>query len=169
MAIFIHDACVLIDIANAGITDAFAGLDGTLLTTDLVRAEIVDSAQKQIVDALIASEALSMLKSSPEEMAAIAGLQRTNPVLSIPDCSVLFHAELRGAIIMTNEKALRGIAKANSVEVHGVLWLFDTLVKNGAVPGDDMANRLELVRRRGSHLPEAECAKLIRAWCGRNA
>mgnify|MGYP000995190686 FL=1 len=81
MAILVHDACVLIDVANARIADAFAGLDTTLLTTDLVRAEIVDSAQKQVVDALIATGALGMLESSPEEMAAIATLQRTNPVL----------------------------------------------------------------------------------------
>ena len=53
--------------------------------------------------------------------------RRREPALSLPDVFALSLAESGGYILLTGDQALRGLAEAEKVECHGVLWVLDRM------------------------------------------
>ena len=65
--------------------------------------------------------------------------------LKINDCFLLTMAEsLMGSILLTGDQALKTIAEHNGIEVHGVLWVIDTLQSQEIVPLRELYDALHL-------------------------
>ena len=49
--------------------------------------------------------------------------------LSEMDCTVLYLAARLEAMVLSSDKVVRNFAKRNSIDYHGMLWVFDELVE----------------------------------------
>ncbi len=164
MRILIHDASVLIDLISVGLLEPALSLPYGMETTDLVKLEIVRSGQEAVLDRVVAARSLDVIHSSNEEIGAIAELHALIPALSLADCSVLFHAAAKGAVVLSGDTLLRRTAKERSLTVHGTLWIMSELVTNGLVAGVDAALTLERLMEINRRLPFSECRKLLTHW-----
>lgn len=84
-----------------------------------------------------------------EEYSAVSGN------LSIPDCSVCYYARKNNVPMLTGDRRLRRYAEQQSIEVHGILFLFDEMVANSVISPIDAATKLEELMALNSRLPQA--------------
>lgn len=167
MRILIHDASVLIDLISVDLLDLALTLPYGMETTDLVKREILRAGQEAVLDRVVAAHKLDVIRSSNDEIAAIAELHALIPALSLADCSVLFHAAAKGAVVLSGDALLRRTAKERSLTVHGTLWIMSELVTNKLVAGGDAALILERLMEINRRLPLSECRKLLTLWRSR--
>ena len=66
--------------------------------------------------------------------------------------------------LLTGDKKLRKEAEEHGVEVHGTLWIIDTLVDNGLIDRKKGIELLELLKKVNFSLPFHEIEKLIREY-----
>lgn len=88
------------------------------------------------------------------------------PKLSVYDCFALAIAKMRGYVLLTGHSRLRKKAIEKGVEVHGTLWVFDELKRDGIVTAEEYRWYMkELLRRTqendGVRLPVNELKKRI--------
>lgn len=65
--------------------------------------------------------------------------------LSIADLSVWSLCYREGGILLTSDGTLRKIAKENKVATHGLLWVFDQIVKNRVLTVKQATEKLQCV------------------------
>ena len=134
-------------------------------TVDFVAAEIEDADQRKIFDELVdgggifvdgftADEVIEIV----EEHSAVSGN------LSIPDCSVCYFARKHQVPMLTGDKRLRRYAEQQSIEVHGILFIFDEFVRHGIVSTAIAADRLEKLLTLNARLPKSEIRDRLRRW-----
>ena len=132
---------------------------------DFVAAEIEDADQRKIFDELVdgggifidgftADEVIEIV----EEHSAVSGN------LSIPDCSVCYFARKHQVPMLTGDKRLRRYAEQQSIEVHGILFIFDEFVRHGIVSTAIAADRLEKLLTLNARLPKSEIRDRLRRW-----
>jgi len=94
-------------------------------------------------------------------------IRETKPTLSEQDCSAFYQARKKSAVLITSDNTLRKFAKANELEVHGHLWVFDNLVNKAIFTGKIAIQKLDelcTVVNPKLGLPEKECQKRIKLW-----
>ena len=128
-------------------------------------AEIEDAEQREIFDKLVdenriivdgftADEVLEIV----EEHSAVSGN------LSIPDCSVCYFARKHNVPMLTGDRRLRRYAEQQSIEVHGILFIFDEFVRHGIVSTTIAAERLEKLFTINARLPKSEIRDRLKRW-----
>ncbi len=163
MRVAVKDACVLIDLANGELLDAWFQLGIDTFTTDLVIRQVKAEHQWKAVSAFVEAGLLhveTLTGSQIEQMTDILGGSR----IGLEDQSALFLAIERKAILLTGDRRLRLQAGIHHVEVRGLLWVLDELVAHGLVPPSLVAVRLRSMRENGARLPNDECEKRFRQW-----
>lgn len=94
---------------------------------------------------LLHSSKLDVRELSGSDVKRAAAYLNRYRTLKINDCFLLAMAEsLKGSILLTGDQALKTIAERNGVEVHGVLWVIDTLQSQGVVPLRELYDALHL-------------------------
>jgi hypothetical protein len=73
-------------------------------------------------------------------------------------------AKVIEATLLTGDRRLIELAKANRMSVHGVLWLLDEMVHYQAITPGQAANALGRMLDRGARLPADECRKRLVRW-----
>lgn len=132
MKIIVNDTNIFIDLHSVGLLEELCRLPYDIHTVDFVVAEIEDTEQREIFDKLVdenriivdgftADEVLEIV----EEHSAVSGN------LSIPDCSVCYFARKHNVPMLTGDRRLRRYAEQQSIEVHGILFIFDEFVRHG--------------------------------------
>ena len=77
---------------------------------------------------------------------------------------MLFHAVVKGAVVLSGDARLRRIAKERTLTVHGTLWIISELVKNGLVVRAEATQILERLMKINPRLPLSECRELLALW-----
>lgn len=162
MKFIIEDANILLDLANGDILAAWLSLGHLNGTTDLVWAEVKRTGQRAKIEPFIDSRQIQLCNIEPNEWSEIAAFSGKNKV-SVPDGSVWFLAKKQGAILLTGDGILRKAARTD-VEVRGVLWVLDELVREKRLTPLRAIEALNAIREQGAFLPESECTKRIAAW-----
>src|SRR6266478_6066516 len=163
MKVAVKDACVLIDLANGGLLDAWFQLGIETFTTDLVLRQVKAEHQWKIVSPFVEAGLLKVQTLSGDQ------LHRMNQSLEgsrigIEDRTVLFLAIEQDAILITGDRRLRIEATARKLDVRGLLWVLDELVGRGAIAPKLAAVRPQLMREQGAFLPSADSEKRIESW-----
>jgi hypothetical protein len=127
MRIAVTDACIFIDIIELGLAELFFNLHVEIHTTLDVINELYPS-QQQVLDAHIDAKKLTVHCLAEEEMHEMSKMVFSKS-LSQVDRTVLFLAKKIDAIVISSDKLVRNYAKGKSIEYHGMLWVFDELVK----------------------------------------
>jgi predicted nucleic acid-binding protein len=102
-------------------------------------------------------------KIESADMAEVVAYHLANRV-SLADASGILLARRLKACLLSGDRRMRNAARADGVEVRGVLWIIDQLVEHGVLAKKDASDRLERICAAGSRLPQDECAARIKGW-----
>ena len=84
--------------------------------------------------------------------------------LSLTDCSVWYYAKVNNYILLTGDRKLRTSSTYDGVEVHGVIYVFDSLVEFGVVSHQIAIEKLQQLFSINPRLPKEEIEKRINKW-----
>lgn len=131
MKIAVTDACIFIDLYELDLTSRFFELNIEVHTTLDVLNELFER-QQELLRAYQHSNKLiihSLSESDRERMRAgtyLAGLSEN-------DRTVIYLATLLNALILSSDKTVRKQASKQSIEIHGMLWVFDQMLESGFI------------------------------------
>ena len=168
MKIVVTDACIFIDVINLNLTAKFFGLELDIHTTAEVVNELFVS-QQQILEGYKTNNKLTVHVLSGEEQLAL--MTETYPKALTPeDRSVVFIAQKLGdATVLSSDKPLRNYAKKLSIEYHGMLWIMDQLIDQGALAKAEGIAKLNawinsnLIYRDNSEI-QGEVDSRVKSW-----
>ncbi|WP_290380632.1 PIN domain-containing protein [uncultured Duncaniella sp.] len=165
MKILVNDTNIFIDLHSVGLLEEMCRLPYEIHTVDLVVAEIADADQRRIFDELVARGEISVDGFTADEVIEIVEEHSSvSGNLSIPDCSVCYFARKHNVPMLTGDRRLRRYAEEQSIEVHGILFIFDELVRHDIISTSMAADRLEELFAINARLPKAEIRNRINRW-----
>lgn len=166
MRIVVHDATVLIDLIGSDLLPQWLKIGFEAVTTSLIWHEINRKGQKNTLRKFADKGHLKIAPVNAETMTEILHQRtRLSNIISLPDASALHLAETSKAILLTSDNLLRRCAADKGIEVHGIIWVFDTLVDRRTLSALDAADQLEkLLSHASGWLPRDECWQRIRKW-----
>jgi predicted nucleic acid-binding protein len=167
MKIAITDACIFIDLIELQLSSQFFGLKIEIHTSlDVFNELFID--QQELLKAYQSVGKLIIHNLTEEERIKI----QTNTFprsLSDVDKSVIFLAETHNVMILSSDKIIRNYAKAQAIEYHGMLWIFDKLVECNLISKPDAILKIQqlvennIVYRNNMELI-TEIANRIKKW-----
>ena len=165
MKILVNDTNIFIDLHSVGLLEEMSRLPYEIHTVDFVVAEIADADQRRIFDELVAQRGIFIDGFTADEVIEIVEEHSSvSGNLSIPDCSVCYFARKHNVPMLTGDRRLRRYAEEQSIEVHGILFIFDELVKHDIISTSMAADRLEELFAINARLPKAEIRERINRW-----
>ena len=163
MKVAVKDACVLIDLANGGLLEAWFHLGIETFTTDLVIRQVRVEEQWRAVSEFVEAGLLRVETLSGEQIERM-GQTLGEMRIGFEDQSALFLAIERDAILLTGDRRLRIEAGKKNVDVRGLLWILDELVSQSVIAPSLAIVKLQTMRDSGARLPANECEVRVRAW-----
>jgi predicted nucleic acid-binding protein len=162
MRIAITDANVFIDLFEIGWIEKLFYLKLEIVTTLEVFNELNPLQQQSLLQWQGSGQlrVVEVLLSEHPQVLQIGDSRR----LSFSDRTVLFIALRDNLMVLTGDNIIRKNAKKLGLEVHGMLWVFDTLVASQTVQASEAAVALQLLLRVNDWLPIEECYKRIEKW-----
>lgn len=165
--IVVNDTNVFIDLYEVGLLEEFFSLPWEVHTTDFVMLELQREGQHETVARFKADRRLVVPVFEAEELLEIATMyqqhmNRSN--LSLTDCSVWYYAKVNNYILLTGDRKLRTTSVFDGVEVHGVIYIFDTLVEFDMIPRQVAVEKLQQLYVINPRLPKEEIDKRINKW-----
>lgn len=165
MKILVNDTNIFIDLHSVGLLEEMCRLPYEINTVDFVVAEIADADQRRIFDELVAQGGIFIDGFTADEVIEIVEEHSSvSGNLSIPDCSVCYFARKHNVPMLTGDRRLRRYAEEQSIEVHGILFIFDELVRHDIISTSMAADRLEELFAINARLPKAEIRERINRW-----
>lgn len=164
MKIVINDANILIDLAKLDLLDIFSKLDFDLYTTDFVYEEL-NEEQKSPVSILNKKGLLKIIET--EELAdfqKISELLESSSGLSFEDCSVWHYSQKLSGTLLTGDGKLRKQVSKDGIEVRGILYVLDELIKQKLLGFTLAIEKIEQLYQLNNRLPKKEIEKRIEHW-----
>jgi predicted nucleic acid-binding protein len=151
------DTSICVDLANAGLLQVALRLSHTLKLPDVIAEELNEPPGSSLVE-------LGFGTVSLPDVQEVATLVEKYRKPSTNDLFALACAKGNECILLTGDADLRKAAEIEKVEVHGILWVLDELVKEGVLSPVDAVTSLERVIAGGSWLPQQECEERLKRW-----
>jgi len=132
MKIAVTDACIFIDLMELNLISAFFQLKIELHTTvDVLNELFLD--QRRVLEAYQGVDKLQVHNLRERDFLKMEKIPFPRG-LSPEDRSVIYLAlELNGAIILSSDKLVRNFSGKQSLEYHGIFWIFDQLVEHNVL------------------------------------
>lgn len=165
MRIIVKDANIIFSLLDSELMDLCLKLDYEFWTSDFVINEIEDTGQKRKIGKYVKDKRINIYSYNGEEVAQIFELSE-NRSLSDADCSVFLLAQIKNGILLSSDRALRVLATRNGIEVKGMIWILDELVKNKIMDPSAAAEKLEFIAKNSMWLPASEVESRINRWKG---
>lgn len=160
----VQDANIIFDLFNIDLLHAFFILEIKVFITDFIAGEINKSEQKEVIYKYISTGEIIVLNTTPEEIIELIAIRNQTRGLSLSDCSILFHAQKNKAFILTGDNTLRKYAESNQIEVHGILWVLDELIREEQISEKKAYLKLTQLMETNLRLPKKECEKRLKKW-----
>jgi hypothetical protein len=165
--IAVTDACIFIDLCDIGLVASFFELELEVHTSSAVLYELYPE-QQQALRAYQSTGRLLVHNMQEQDFVAIHASEFPK-ALSEADKSVLYIANMLGAMMLSSDKALRKCAKNRAIEYHGMLWILDKLVENSIIAHKEAADKLKtllainMVFQNNQSL-QTEIEKRLKTW-----
>jgi predicted nucleic acid-binding protein len=141
VAVLVSDTSVLIDLERGQLLEEMFRLPFEFAVPDLLYArELAGPLGEQLMALGLRVEVLT-----PAELSRATIARRQNARLSTPDTFALAIAQSRQWTLLTGDGALRELAHAERIDMHGVLWLFDQLADGNHVALDRLHQGLNTI------------------------
>ena len=165
--IVVNDTNVFIDLYEVGLLEEFFSLPWEVHTTDFVMLELQREGQHETVARYKADKRLVLPILDAKEMLEIGNMyqrlmNRTN--LSLTDCSVWYYAKVNKYILLTGDRKLRTASTYDGVEVHGIIYVFDSLVDLEIISRQVAFEKLQQLYKINPRLPKEEIDRRINLW-----
>ena len=168
MKIVINDANILIDLAKLELIQLFAKMSFDLHTTDFVVEELNDE-QLEPVSELIKSGRLKVIETEDaEDFQGITNILENSSGLSFEDCSVWYYSKKLAGALLTGDGKLRKQAAKEGIEVRGIIFIFDELLKQELISFPQAIDKIEKLSLLNNRLPKKEIEKRIENWRSEN-
>jgi hypothetical protein len=126
--VLVSDTSVLIDLERGNLLGATFGLSFEFAVPDLLyKRELRDHNGPELVQLGLRVEALD-----DDGVRLAISYRVQNSALSLPDAFAIALAKIHNWILLTGDAALRQLAALEQVQNHGVLWVLDQLLQEGA-------------------------------------
>ena len=149
MKVAVTDACIFIDLLDSEACSAFFQLQYEIVTTRQVWMEL-ESDQRDILKPWIDTNQLSII-TGINNVIEVRDKNNLSKALSIADLSVWTLTSNNGGVLLTSDGTLRKMAQKHHIETHGLLWVFDQIVKNGLLPVPKATKKLQFVFNQNTH------------------
>ncbi|MCF7920928.1 MAG: PIN domain-containing protein [Candidatus Cloacimonetes bacterium] len=166
MNLLISDTCILIDLYNGELLDSMCRLPYELGVSDAVLSGFEDDESELIMPnpEQILRAGFKSYSISSEELAEVYKLYSKYSRPSIYDIFGLVVAKKYNAILLTGDGDLRESAKSENIEIRGIIWVLDELIKHEVIDKHRAANSLRKILDSGSYLPKKECDLRFDKW-----
>lgn len=164
MQIVVNDTNIFFDLMQVDLINLFFQLPFEVHTTDFVVGEIEEPEQEKIILQLIEKGQLTVAASGSDELDEIMVYHETDNRLSIPDCSVWYYSKTNKFTLLTGDNRLRKTAMKDQVEVRGILFIFDELVRLKLLHPTAASDKLKRLLEIGSRLPKDACDDRFERW-----
>lgn len=164
MKIVVNDTNVFIDLLSVDLLEQFFQLSIEVHTTDLIVDEFTRFEQRNIIDKLLEEGRIKVKSFDFSELVAINALYKEIPKLSIPDCSILHYSKSNKYTLITGDGPLRNWASGIGVDVKGILFVFDEMVKNNLIDAKVAATKLKMLVSGGTRLPSELVKTRLKKW-----
>ena len=158
-SVLVTDTNIWIDLENGGILVEVFRLPFRFLIPDFAIPELI-RPRWETLEAL----GLEAHELVAEQLIELVQLRQTHRNLSIIDLAALLLARMLDATLLTGDWRLIELANANSLSVHGVLWLLDEMVHFQALTPGHAATALRRMLDQGARLPAEECRSRLSNW-----
>lgn len=168
--ILVSDSSCLIDLQKTKLLGSLFRLPFKfVIPEELFEYELLSfsAEQKQFLKA----QGLETRDLDSNQMELVAGHRRANKeALTVRDCYALVLAETtENSILLTGDRRLRLRSESLSIETHGVLWVFDELVRLKRCSDGDAINALTIwINNRAVFLPQEELQARMEDLCRSN-
>lgn len=161
--VIVNDASCLIDLRKARLLHAMMSLPFHFVVPYPIRHdEVLDFTPQewQMLD----ESGVETYDLPPDAVSEAISLKQHNARLSTNDCFCLVSCKRHGkAVLLTGDARLRSVAEADSIEVHGVLWIIDQLSERDLSAPNVLIAALETWRDDPAvFLPLSEIANRLR-------
>ncbi|MDI9874100.1 hypothetical protein [Flectobacillus rivi] len=164
MRIVINDANILIDLIHLELIHLLFELKHLeLKTTDFVFEEL-EEHQRAILQIFIDQGTLEIIESDEMDLERIYNLLIQTSGLSFEDCSVWYFAKINDGILLTGDGKLRKQSTQDGVEVRGILFVFDVLLKTGLMNFSYAILKLNQLYQINTRLPIKAKNERIEFW-----
>lgn len=162
MKLLVTDTNVFFDVISIDALPEFFALDYEICTTDFVVKEILESNQKEQIESFIRSKKLTVFKLTDLEIEDVRVFRTNRSFKGITDKTVLWKSFQLKCLLLTGDKKLRNEALDLLLEVHGTIWIINSLIDQGIVSkagGIEFFEKLILIN---NSLPHDKIRKLIK-------
>jgi predicted nucleic acid-binding protein len=157
---YVTDASILFDAIKGGVLHEMFQLPFDFVTSDLI-------AEKELKNPPFSEfekEGLKKEELAGSQIGMIRQIRSSHQTLSIYDISAFLIARDQNSTLLTGDEALRKFAESFNVEVHGILWILDELIRNEIIAKRDAAYALRRMLDLGCRLPQKECDDRFSSW-----
>jgi len=162
MKLIVTDTNVFFDIIKIGALPEFFSLDYEICTTDFVLKEISQSDQSDQIESFIRAKSLTVFELSADEIGTVSNLITKREFKGITDKSLLWKAAELSCPLLTGDKKLRNEAEDMGIEVHGSIWVIETLIENEFADKIVGIKLLESLKKVNLSLPHDSIDNLIK-------
>lgn len=163
MKIAVTDTNIFISLIKAGLLGRLFQIGYQIHTTNHVLGELNDKQRYEAEQHLKQGE-LIVYTLEPDEINEITHLTLSNG-LSFVDKSLFYYSSRSDEyVLLTSDNLLKKTCQKKGIEVHGVLWLFDTFLQLGIASKSELLNGLLTLTKGYHRLPKSECDIRIKAW-----
>lgn len=156
MAILVSDANIFIDVTVSNLSRAMFRLADTISTPDILYHEELQEHHPDLPGLGLRVEQLSG--------EGVAEVERLRTVYTDPSSNDLFAlalAKTNDWTLLSGDGGLRRAAVAESVDVHGTLWLVERMVTTQVIRVERAAEAFELMKENGRRLPWSKAHAVI--------
>ena len=158
-SVLVTDTNIWIDLENGKILAGVFRLPYQFFTTDFAVEEFIHPGWAMLQELGLQTHALE-----PEYVLELVRLRQIHRQLSAIDLAALLLARALDASLVTGDRRLNELAKAQGVPVHGVLWILDEMVIHHVLTENQAAIALREMLDQGARLPDGECQKRFDRW-----
>jgi hypothetical protein len=159
--LLVSDTSVIIDLERGGLLDAIFRLSYEFAVPDLLYERELKASNGEGLK----SKGLQVLSLDAAGVQLAQDYRAREAKLSLPDTFALALAKTGNHVLLAGDGSLRDLAGAESVEVHGVLWLLDQLEAQGVLNKRDLDAALtKIASHRRCRLPKSEINKRLERY-----
>ena len=158
-SVLVTDTNIWIDLENGKILAEVFRLPYQFFTTDFAVEELIHPQWATLHDLGLQIQGLE-----PEYVLELVRLRQIHRQLSAIDLAALLLAMAMDASLVTGDRRLNELAKAQGLPVHGVLWIIDEMVIHQILTENQAAIAIREMLDHGARLPYVECQKRFDRW-----
>jgi hypothetical protein len=160
MRLVVTDANIIIDLGAGDLLDPMLAVPGIEFhVPDVLFAEELAHRYGDLP-----GKGLRVTPQPAEATEEVVRLRDVYRRASTNDLFALVLAKRLGCALLTGDRALRGAAASQAIEVHGTVWLVELLLESGVIAVDSAERAYHAMRRDQSRLPWDAVEEQIRRW-----